>query len=727
MVGLMLDLFKNPSTLPKAQQGDLVILKAFIEAVKTCHLPESTKQDCIKILETMCWIKMNPTQLREFIDHKENYLPQLPTHDQANGVVRDHLGTSLHFNSYQWCPLIHLSSDPNSLGSEKLKKLVHNQPTYALFDNTLYFVNSDARVSTCLVNLDNITTLKTLFPKHKDVLENGSKKHSELIKDFGGHTVQTPGERAVHDLLEIVFTFEKTFQHLEAKKDTLGLLSFIAKCHYDKDRGCLEARVEKAMLFAGKIASSDSYYLELGDLLHICQLIHFLDLDNDIYNFVMAKEFFAPFHGQLVFYEGEKQPLTQALIFTAMEDLLSYEQPSQQELTEEIAFKTTDFQAWQAKWYAEAQKNQSKTFQRLIKEAEVVVGRLGMLQYWFKKQDNADELSQWLRSCKFLADYEIHRCRTKQELRGTETEYVVRLMPLQHDVLTGKISTSIAKVKSEVTQTQDTPKKDVVTKKIVNDFYEELISCIRGGDSVKLLDLISQASPEVFNQALLIKNRNNDTPLSWVAQYQNSAVFQVLIDKASPEVINKALLIKNKNNHTPLSYAAQYQNSNAFQALIDKASTEAINKALLIQNYYSDYSNTPLSFAARYQNSNAFQALIAKASPEAINQALLIKNNYDNHTPLSLAIKYQSSDACQALIDKASTEVINQALLIKDSNNCTLLSLAAEYNRSALQALIAKASTETINKALLIKDSDNDTLLSLVEYNSNALQALIAK
>src|SRR3990167_4826876 len=88
-------------------------------------------------------------------------------------------------------------------------------------------------------------------------------------------------------------------------------------------------------------------------------------------------------------------------------------------------------------------------------------------------------------------------------------------------------------------------------------FYKRLMFCITERNSVGLLDLINQASPEVFNQALLINNNDNDTPLSLSAYCQHSDAFQALIAKASHDAINEALLRKNCYNCTPLTLAAQ--------------------------------------------------------------------------------------------------------------------------------------------------------------------------
>lgn len=742
----MLTLFNHP-TSSNARQYDLSTLNEFIDWVNKSPLPESTRLDCIKILETMRWIKVNPEQLREFIDNKEQCLSQLPQRDQANGVVRDHLGTSLHFNSYQWCQLINLSSDPNTIPSEDLKKLLQNKPSYALFDNTLYFVNPDASLMQLAFEAKNIAKLKKIFPAVKDVPQEGAKENSEIITSLASHTVQTPGECAVHDLTEIVTTFENTFQKLQAANNTLGLMSFIAKCDYDKDRGCLEARIEKAMLCAGTIAATVGNCSQLDDLLQVCQLLHFLDLERDTYNFVMASEFFSPFYGQRVSYQQQEQILTQDLIFTAMEELLSYTRLNQEELTAEISRKTTDFQQWQATWQAEARANEARTFQNLIKNAEVVIGHTSMVQYRFRNQGNADQLSQWLRGCKSLADYGIDRCQTKQELRGTETEYVVRLMPLQRDVLVnGETSASVVATVPLVTQAQAVPATTPITNEMVQRLYELLNIHRDGNNRTAFIRVINNAPVEAIDRVLqkgywdIWDFHNFLTQI--LVHWRDDQAIQALVKKASAEALNNALIrsgftkcwpyiidlssetvlefiLKSsssndlnsalswtwylfKRSHTVLSIAAFKHNSIVFQAVINKASVEAIDKALPISD--GDYNGNALYLAAANQDSIAFQALVNKASIKAIDASLVIPNN-KGQTPLHIAALNQDSAGFQALVHKASPKVMNKVLPIKDNKGYTALYYAIEkQNSAAMRALIDKASPEVIRQALLIKN-----------------------
>ena len=701
----MLDLFKHPNSAPHTQ-ANLDTLNHFIDWVKASSLPENTQDDAIKILETMRWIKVNQEELGIFIDNKAAYLNQLPLRDQSNGVIRDHKDTSIHFNSYQWFYTIHLSSDPTAMQLQTLQSLTPHLPAYALFQNTLYRINHDASLEAFPVQADDLPDLIAAFPSAQGIPKEGTRHSRAMIQKITTQPLNTPGESALRDLNTIVDTFETTFNKLLTTNNTLGLLSFIAQCNYDKNVGCLEARVEKATLFAGKVAATDSQYSDLLDLLHICQGLHFLNLENDTVNFIMASEFFTPFYGQPVVYLENTTELNEALVFHAMQDLLGYNRPDEAELNAEILLKTNNPEQWQ-----------SKIFQALIKNATVTHNQ-GKIEYRFpggeQNLTEANQLSRWLRNCKTLALYDIKKCTTKIIRNGAQpTQYVVSLLPLQHEILMPATPTP-----NEVL-VKITPQQVLLAS-------QTLFKARYSEDKQRFTTTLSSFSAEVVNQAIVIKNSAGETPLSLAAEKLDSAAFIALVNKVSADALSQALVIKTFLGETPLSLAAEKLDSAAFIALVNKVSADALSQALVIKTFVGD---TPLHVAAFKQDSAAFLTLINKVSADALNQALVIKN-IAGATPLSLAAFKQDSAAFLTLINKVSADALNQALVIKNIAGATPLSLAAEKQKSAaFMALINKVSADALSQSLVIKNSAGATPLSLAaDYkDSAAFMALINK
>ena len=577
----MLDLFKHPDVATHTP-ANLDTLNHFIDWVKASSLPESTQHDAIKILETMRWIKVNQAELGTFIDNKAAYLQQLPLHDQSNGVIRDHKGTSIHFNSYQWFYTLKLSSDPAAMPSQTLRSLIPHLPAYGLFQDTLYQINHDASLKAFPVQASDLPNLIAAFPANQNIAKEGTQNSRAIIQAIIGQPLNTPGESALRDLNTIVDTFETTFNRLLSANNTLGLLSFIAQCNYDESVGCLEARVEKAMLFAGKIAATDSQYSDLLDLLQICQSLHFLNLENDTVNFIMASEFFTPFYGQPVIYLSNTTELNEALVFEAMETLLSYSRPDEAELKAETLLKTNKPEQWQ-----------SNLFQALISKA-TVTHKNGMIQYCFPAEGqnltDATQLSRWLRNCKTLALYDIKKCTTKIIRNGAQpTQYVVSLLPLQHEILMPATPTP-----NEVL-VKITPQQVLLAS-------QTLFKARYSEDKQRFTTTLSSFSAEVVNQAIVIKNSAGETPLSLAAEKLDSAAFIALVNKVSADALSQALVIKTFVGDTPLHVAAFKQDSAAFLTLINKVSADALNQALVIKNIAGA---TPLSLAAFNQDSAA--------------------------------------------------------------------------------------------------------------------------
>ncbi|OGO94350.1 MAG: hypothetical protein A3F10_00190 [Coxiella sp. RIFCSPHIGHO2_12_FULL_42_15] len=75
-------------------------LNEFIRFLHSCPLPKEIKESAIKVLETSRWIRCNLDKICYFIDHKGEELPKLPERDRRTSVLRDHLGTAIHFNGY---------------------------------------------------------------------------------------------------------------------------------------------------------------------------------------------------------------------------------------------------------------------------------------------------------------------------------------------------------------------------------------------------------------------------------------------------------------------------------------------------------------------------------------------------------------------------------------------------------------------------------------------------
>ncbi|MCX7115067.1 MAG: hypothetical protein NTW08_04095 [Gammaproteobacteria bacterium] len=610
----MLDLFTYPNKQKSSPAVDLSVLDNMILWVKQSGLPSTTQESAIKIIENLRWVKVNQAQIKEFVDHKDLYLPGLPEGDRENWVVRDHMGTSLHFNSY------------------------------------------------------------------------------------------ANGDHASRDLLQIVQSFEETFTTLESTGKTLALQMFMAKCNYDEHRGCLEARVADAMQFIGQLNSTQGTP-RLDDLIQICQLLYFLDIDNDAYNFLMAEQFLSPYYGQAVMQDGKDVILTQEMLFDAIAFFCAYTRPTPEELNTERAAQEQDCSAWQA-----------QIFDALTSTATYQQGQQGMHQYRFTSEDAALQYCNWLRRCDALQLYDIHRCKVKEE-NGI---FIVRLNALQRDMVWNP---NKSEKKFLLTQDNhgDSPLHLAIWKRDVQAYTALIYGATRGE----------------IDQALVMKTEFKNTPLHWAAFEESGIALTMLIKKASTSVMDIALFIQNKQGITPLQWVIQHQRKQVLQALFEKLSLAAVDKSLSIK----EKGGNILYFAVETRDVNLLTILLSKSSMAIIDKIVAAGDVRENI--LVKAIQTQNLSILIQIIDKTSPEALGRALSATEVDvgvsfsthrighvhtiKHRLIDFVMKADFEALSIILDRASTVEVDKVLRTSDISGVTPLERIVDRRLNFIALVNK
>ena len=602
----MLSIFIAPPATPG--HPNLSSLDRFIQWVRASCLPLPTQSDAIKILESLRWIKLNEKKIIQFIDNKVTYIPQLPASDQAKGVVRDHLGTSIHFNSY--------------------------------------------------------TTGR--------------------------------GKDAAKDLLGLVTTFESIFEQLTSKNNNLALLSFVAKCHYDQEVGCLEARVAAATEFAAHIEENKGI-CQIMDLLQLCQLLYFLNIDDPVYNFVMAEQFFSPHYGSQLFHEGQKVVLTQKLIFNMMETVLDYTPITETELTTAKTFKATHPKQWQ-----------TDIFQKLIQRAKCDLIDGQRIQFRFKNKEAAQQLCQWLKQIESLQMYEIKHCNIKEAVISKKLTYhFIRLEVLQFEVLTGKTIDPLSISGALSLPTDQEPYEAL---------YQELMGACLNKNSDYAKALIQEALPDVLDSAIICSDSSGCSLLYLVSRKLNYTVLLDIINKASSEALSDAIVsIDSIYQSSTLTCVININQPIVWEILIDKVTAASLESIL---GHTDSRGYSPIYLATNMKNENLLNLLLNKISPDKIGS--LAKIQYINsQTFFHVLTEKQSLGTLSTFLSKIPHEAAEQGLLIRDDYGNTPLHTANKNPDNAIFLKLATTFSSAILKQAILINNKLDQTISWLHAQIN--------
>jgi hypothetical protein len=558
------------------------ILENFISEILESSLPQKVKNDALRIIRCLIYIKENMNYIVWAADNKAEAITD--HRDQKNGVLRDSDGTSFHLNSYA-------NGEEAKAGLTRLIQLV-------------------------------ATGIEQLTPKKR--------------------------------------------------------LIFAQKMEWDKNKGCLEARVAPALEWATLVSDN----ILLNDIFSDC----IKNNNGDIPSIKSVLDYCSEQKITRATWDGREATINDALLRDYLKDVFCHEE-TLAPISSDIVL---DHKIISTPLITNNLLSEEKKIEFLLSfPHHIKMRRETIVEFYYRDFNTRKEVSYYL----------------KQQL-GIKKLAVCPIACHLHDgpcLAIGTTSWQFNKLCNDNNAFE-------MLRKIDNKHREQ--------KNTDVFSLLKSASEKLFNIALILQRENGCSILHTAAYYQDSIDFQAFIAKASPEAINQALILQTDQGPCPLLIAAYRQDSTAFQALIEKASPEAINKALILKNH--DGSCT-LQVAAYNQISTAFQALVEKASPEAINQALLLKNNLDGWCTLHTAISSQDSTSLQALIAKASPEAINQALLLQNNNGwCALMTASCHQDTESFIQLVNKASPYALCEALVKEENDGEsTLLVAAQYQSH--------
>ena len=146
---------------------------------------------------------------------------------------------------------------------------------------------------------------------------------------------------------------------------------------------------------------------------------------------------------------------------------------------------------------------------------------------------------------------------------------------------------------------------------------------------------------------LLVQDENGDVSLGHVARSSRQRFIEH-IQAFSEQDIALMLMIKNRQGDTPLHLIAQYQCHEGFNVFIEKCRSIDLKLVLTIQN---DYGCTVLHTVARYQGQEGFLRCVNYLNSDELRDALTIKNQRGTGI-MHLVGRYQSPETFELFSEK---------------------------------------------------------------------------
>ncbi|GAB4223578.1 MAG: hypothetical protein Tsb005_19150 [Gammaproteobacteria bacterium] len=537
-----------------------------------------------------------------------------------------------------------------------------------------------------------------------------------VIRDFNDTSMHiftyNSSEKAVNDLKAFVSSFETAIENMEQAGE---LLNFVSALEYDKDKGCIEARTERALQFAAQTMSRRSNASAIIDVDQEMQKVfpHFNDEDNDK-NFAAAVKHFEKAFGTLCNISIRKEPvtLTPALLIEYFntilgqdlsEDVIKHYQdnhPHQQTVTAQpvavtaqpvavtsttsVTTNTSTPAPNTAQAISESVLHQQ--YQQLTQgKCEIKTGYTGMIQHWFTHKTDADHFTRWLKSQSALKAHGIDKANVKKENlnNSAQASYVVRLSSKQLSVIT------LPAENSNIVSANKTSSQPQITTKLEfkNSTAPTLYQLLDDYEMEKYQQALQAISPGELDKQLPQQHGSSGlTLLHLAAKNSNEKQFRMLINKAGIDALTKAAMIReNANNTTGLLAVLCYQPLN-FMMLFNKLPLE--NK----QIFDNELANSTLA--------NTFMHLLITTLPIRKNTFLHILQRFSIEKLTTLALAYTSQ-----------------------GDKCNLLQQLAQTNdyEASVDYLVTNFSSNTLNKLALHKNAASWNLLhSMLRYQSAA-------
>lgn len=231
--------------------------------------------------------------------------------------------------------------------------------------------------------------------------------------------------------------------------------------------------------------------------------------------------------------------------------------------------------------------------------------------------------------------------------------------------------------------------------------YPSYLHSIIGGNKHKdlLLALIhlANANQEVANAiniALLIRNKNDETPLHILFKIfkikTHHEVTRDIISLATPDTINQIVLIQEKQEkNTILHVAFKNVDKENCLALLQKINDEMLNKVFL----HKDISGRTLSII----RDGIFSACISRLQDKIIQVSFAIKTSERVNVISHGLMNLQSAELLK-LIQYASRALVDESLGRSYSSDSNLKIIFTLFQAEVSAAIIQKCSSEAIYK-----------------------------
>ncbi len=204
---------------------------------------------------------------------------------------------------------------------------------------------------------------------------------------------------------------------------------------------------------------------------------------------------------------------------------------------------------------------------------------------------------------------------------------------------------------------EETMKK--IAKYIPDEFEAAILwqdddgtSAFHGTFSYNDLDKIAHAQPQVFSKALLLKDKQGETPVHKMSHHYCSfdKDKMELMANTAPHTFGKTLTIQNKYGETPLNIIAQNKHSEVMDEMLIIMAEKApkyLGKAMIIQD---KRGKTPLHYMER-----TMVGIAAQAAPEEFKKAVLTEDD-EGKTPLYYYTQREDIAAILSVAENAPDE-----------------------------------------------------------------------
>jgi ankyrin repeat protein len=533
----------------------------------------------------------------------------------------------------------------------------------------IYIIENDSYL---IYAVDNLA-LRSIYNDHPYAYSN----------DFHKRTLRDPNRTSFHLAVRkqdnILLSGKEWIEHIMRMMEQIAAiitalptderrLEFAQQFVYDKDVGCLEARIKPAIDWAAMVLLFPIPSLDF--LMQECVKHYPANAGMPLAKF--AEGYLIKHNHKTCLHEGKTIAITHEILQQYVTNILGENNNAVVVALPSNEIKAAIRSAYLAQAHA----------------AKIIRGQQGMLQHHFTDLATAQTFLTWLKS---QSIFDSNKCKiTKETASGTYT-FMIRLSEAQIASMHTKLDEII--IQSRLTESQVAALSYDLMDSIVNN-------------PAKFAELIRAASYDEIS-AVITKVADGWKIFHVAAAQQSNDFFHQLLKKCSSQAVSLALVQEYYHKGTLLHVAGKYQSSEALMTLVAKASSDALSQ-VLVKPDASDWN--PVHHVAFYHSSEAFMALINKVNPEALSEALAMLAN-DHENALRTIIRSQPTESfacllslinfqdCKGINDAClNNKIIKYALLYQTSD--AVAKLLNMLNQPALTYQLKKHLTPSILMAL---------------------------